>query len=212
MYKKIEFGVEAVNYIRECLSNGGTLSKFLLQNQNLNYGSVATYLPSTISNEFAKDFETGGKLPPFMDSPQFLDASDKKLALVPKPNIDHLLVKEITDHLKERKENICLFEDAWANPKDHFLITSDVEFSTYNDEVFYILNGENVSSKEILKTIRYARSWLFLGFLTSKSKTIVSDESIKFLTIDELELLAEKTTKVIVGAYDGEGFLIWNKK
>jgi hypothetical protein len=63
---------------------------------------------------------------------------------------------------------------------------------------------------KIERTIRMARSWLFIGVMSGMTEAISANEPS--LSEDDLMSLAEEAEGIIVGAYDGEGFLLWTKR
>lgn len=78
--------------------------------------------------------------------------------------------------------------------------------TSYKNEVYYSLNSNN-SISEIKKTIRFAEQvWHSLVVLTCT-------ESQLPLTLSKpiLNNLIEKTRFIIVSAYDGEGYVYWEK-
>ena len=50
-----------------------------------------------------------------------------------------------------------------------------------------------------------------IGVMTSLPEGHYLALEKKKITSEELKLLAERAEKIIVGAYDGEGYLIWSK-
>jgi hypothetical protein len=124
----------------------------------------------------------------------------------------------IQEFLEQGDARICLFESAVAKPTDGFLSTpdaKDLRVLTFQEDVYYLLK-ENADREKIDKNLRYAKSHLILGVLVHPSdqdKFLLPDEGPlrKELTLDELKVLAEETEEIIIGAYDGEGYLIWKR-
>jgi len=200
-HREIEFGAEGIGYVTKCLELGKTLSKLLLQIRDLNTGRVVTRLPSDLDDATAKDFETGGKLPPL---------SPRTTTLQPVPNTDLLLSEEIQVFLAAGDRNVCIFEDASASPSDPFLHSLDTRYVTFEDEVYHLLCQADKDQDSILATVRRAHSWLFIGVLTSAPPGVdLCSEGV--LTKSLLKFLAEEARKIVVGAYDGEAYLIWTR-
>jgi hypothetical protein len=204
-YKEIKLGLEAITYLKDRLSCGNTLANILLQNCDFEVGSIFTILPANISDEVAKEFKTGGKLP------SLLAADYEQSNLEPIADMDSQLVTDIHVFLSANEGHVCVFEDASAERNYPFLQALDTRFSFFNDEVYHLLSHEDLDDNKILKTIRAARSWLFIGIMASVSQDISLSLEHKDLTMDDLNLLAKGTEKIIVGAYDGEGYLIWDR-
>jgi len=216
-YKEITLGPEAVDYIRDRLAEGKTLAKFLLDRGDLNKGRVTTFLPSEADLSKVNNFSRGGVLPtPPPETHHHYTAPDgTKTVMVPVPDTSTELAAMIQGFLQQGDARICLFESAVAKPTDGFLSTpnaKDLRVLSFQENVYYLLKRQDDREK-IEKTLRYAKSFRVLGVLVhlSKDKFLDEDSVRKELTLDELKVLAEETEKIVVGAYDGEGYLIWTR-
>src|SRR2546428_9453138 len=99
-FKEIELGIEGLGYIRERLAEGKTLSQHLLSGCDLEGGKVTTYLPKVISDQEAKQFSTGGKLPSPEGSTKYLAASNgSRWRMEQKPNLEAYVDRMIRDFL-----------------------------------------------------------------------------------------------------------------
>lgn len=211
-YREIKFGSEATKYIYECLKDGKTLSKYLLEKLDLKSGKITTFLPADISDEEAKQFTEGKLKEPPPQTHKHITAEDgTKWKMVPKLDMSFWLVTAIQTFLSNGEKRCCIFEDANAQPNDPYLASMKTRFLTFNKEVYHFLSWEDLDAERILQTIRHAESWLFIGAMTSIPKEKDFYLEVGKITSDELSALAERTEKIIIGAYDGEGYLIWNK-
>jgi hypothetical protein len=131
----------------------------------------------------------------------------------PIPNTDHLLVEIIQSYLKTNENNICILEDATAKTDDPCImhIAEDLGILTFGQEVYYILNNEVIEDrKKIKETILAANSlWHFVCIFTSLTdrRNIYN----KYITEHELNVLSSRIERIAIGAYDGEGYIIWQK-
>ncbi len=201
-FREIELGTEAMTFVTESLKLGETLSKLVLEVIDVKRGRVVTKLPSNVDEKAANDFKSGGKLPRLssgITNPE------------PVPNTDFFIVETIRSFLDASSKNICIFEDASARATDPFTKSLVTRFATFGDEVYHWLCQSDDNDK-ILKTVQTARSWLFLGFMTNISEEPAACSENKPLKESELRRLALETKKIVVGAYDGEGYLIWSKE
>lgn len=207
-------GAEALLYIKEFLADGRTLSQLLLQSRNIENGSVITFLPPGTSSEVAVQFTTGGKLPPHSnESEKEITADDgSRWRMVPKPDTSAQLVEIIQNFLLDNQRNIAVLEDSSAAPTDPWLLSSGTRLLTYDDEVFHCLGSVDANEPErILNTINVATSWRFVAALTRLPKGTFA-ESTRELNSEEIRILAHETKIIIVGAYDGEGYLVWQQE
>lgn len=211
--EQTKLDVEAASFIKDTLGKGKTLSKLLLASHEIASGSVYTFLPADTSTETANDFAGGGKLPPLPAETHehFTSEDGAKWRMVPVPNADADIVTTIQNFLRAEQGHVCIFEDAVAKPTDLWLSSAGTRVLTFNDEVYHWLSQDDVETTKILNTIRRANSWLFMGAMTStlKIKGFASDAGT--ISYDALKTMAEETKIIVVGAYDGEGYLIWSK-
>jgi S1-C subfamily serine protease len=206
-----ELGPNAISYVKDCLADGNSLAKLLMQSHDLNNGRVTTYLPAEVSDEVAEEFRTGGKLPASStrSPPGEVKSSAKRLE--PLPTTDSCLAGEIHEFLNLNEEHLCVFEDSSASPSDPFLQSLDTCYSVMGDEVYHFILSTDAGDEKILRTIRRARSWLFIGVMSSASLKSGFFSRSGTLTISELKVIAEHAEKILVGAYDGESYLIWSR-
>jgi hypothetical protein len=199
-YREIELGAAGIAYIRECLEAGKTFARLLLQTHDLNMGKAVTKLPASVDDEAAKDFDSGGKLPELYPRTTNLQAV---------PDSDFLMMPEINRFLSESSANICILEDSLANPTDPFLQSVKTRYSAFQDEVYHLICQPDNNSDTISKTLRQAHSWLTIGALTSAPEEMGVCAQLGELKLSSLTTLAQKAQEIIVGAYDGEGYVIW---
>lgn len=210
--KRVKLNGQAVKYIKQQLLLGNSLAHQLLKLQNLDSGNVITYLPQNVTAKRITNFnEPILKKPSKKMHRQIVAKDGSKWTVVPKPNMDESLVNLIIEYLAENKNKVCIFEDALLRSTDPWVTKADTHLVFYNNEVYHIILNHKSEKKQILQIIRRARSWLFIGVLTSIDMEAVQKQKKGFIAIDDIYILAKETKKIIIGAYDGEGYLIWNK-
>lgn len=200
--REIDLGASGTAYVRECLESGKTFARLLLQSHDLNAGRVFTKLPAGVDNGAAKDFDSGGKLP---------DLYPRATNLQAVPDTDFLLIPKISEFLRGSPVNMCIFEDANAMPTDPFLQSVSTRYSAFQEEVYHLICQPDNNGDAISKTLRQAHSWLTIGALTSAPQETEICAQRGDLTLSTLTTLAQRTEVIIVGAYDGEGYVIWRK-
>lgn len=210
--QEITLGSEALDYIRESLSDGKALSKCLRSTLDLRSGRVRTYLPAGTTTTAINQFSVGGKL---RSRTEEVSASTRKGEIpnaVPIPNTDSMLISKVRTHLESGHSAFCLFANALARPDDPWLSQSKVRTLVCGIDVYHFLTPDNKNSDFIRLTIKKARSIgpPLLGAFASSSPAASSLES-GAVELAELQKVAEQTEKLVVGAYDGEGFLIWSR-
>lgn len=200
---------EAIDYIIERLNQGKTLATHLLS-KSLRSGVVRTLLPVSADHSTLLNFYEGGKLPSL---PQSTWRQIQGGYAVPIPSTDACLAEVIQRFLAQSDQHLCIFEDNLASATDPGLKTVASVICTYNDEVYYLLTHQDAVGDlhRIETTIRDAQSIpTFIGVLTSwRSKGGKFLTTSGQLTEDSLTQLALRAEQIIVGAYDGESYLIW---
>jgi len=193
-YRAFSLPAEANRYIRNCLEAGNSLAKHLLTQLDLENGRVVSFLPPGVNPSVAQQFRYGGV------------ASAKESI--------SCLVALIRTFLSTGEGRLCICENALARPNDPILSSSDTRILIFKNEVYHFLSEGDVESRKIRQTIGEAESaYLFIGVMTSVPKESSFSHEARRITIpsDELlRVLAERAEKIVVGAYDGEGYLIWN--
>lgn len=116
---------------------------------------------------------------------------------------------------------LAVFEDQAAEPSDPWLRASPIPYLAYGSEVYLFLDSRDRDAikrgDDLLQAakdlIRAAKDYRFVGILTEPPKAanteVVSHTEVSLKVIRQL---AAGTHYVIVGAFDGEGALIWSLK
>lgn len=207
-------GRDGVEYVRLCLARGKTLARYHLECLDLYRGKVLTYLPADISAQAAREFTTGGKIPqPAKSEGILVEEGGRQIVAVPvRSTVDHMTTL-IEQFLRGGSGRLCILQHAFARPSDPWLSDSPARFLTFEDEVYFFITGQSANTGEIREAIGEAETtYLFIGALTSlRSGNTWSLERKEKVSLDELRTLAEKTETIFVGAYDGEGYLIWSR-
>ena len=213
MIQQRNLGREAIKYIEETLAEGKTLATYL-RKLDLQKGKVVTFLPSEVTNEEAKQFKWS-KLPqPPLEAFSCEISKDGKKSLVsPKPDTDSYLIISIQEFLIKEGHR-CIFEDAIREASDLPKLSLTTSYLAFNNELYHILSPRELQSASIMDTIKLARNFYpgLIGALT----TIPKNQNFHFennkITSKQLKILAELTEKIVIGAYDGEGYLIWSRE
>lgn len=197
--KKNDVTQKALPFFKEYLGYGKTFSQLFLKGHSLNLGEIFSYFPHDIDLSGISNFRHS-----------VLFSQHTKTSSYQSEDV---LVAIIKQFLARGKNNICIFEDSNAKPTDPYFLNLklDIPWLGHADEVYYILNNDMNAKEKIFQVIRHASSWLTIGALVSLRSEIKFSFAQKKITNNQLKLLARDTTSIILGAYDGEGYLIWEK-
>jgi hypothetical protein len=207
-YREIVLGKTAYAYLQEQLASGKTLGRLLLA-RALESGRIQTFLPSYITDTQALDLETGGKLPSSGPSHRFTDAAGRNWRMEPKSDMDDFYARWLHAKLRESPTgSVCLFEDAIVSASDPTFKRIRTRSVTYGEDVYHLALPED-SVEQIGMTLHQAGSWLTIGVLTTGLKLAKGGHIV---TAEQLHEAARETSLILVGAYDGEGFILWHEQ
>lgn len=207
--KKYELNfVYALKFFKDNLSKTNTLSDELLKEINFEKGYFFTMLPDDAHSENLYDF-TVGILPE--NQPQEYFINNKRATYSEIPTIREETSELISKYINEKKQLKCVFDDVNCNAKKEMSLDDFFQHYRlkYKDEVYLLLNHAFISKTTILQCLRHSNAiWHSLCVLTSCS---FKDVSNRELSLEKIKEICLKTEMVIIGAYDGEGYLFWKK-
>jgi hypothetical protein len=187
-------------YFIDHINSGKFLSEKIVKTINFQDGSFFTLLPENANLEYLYNFPFGGIL---KGSVRVFNTPFSNAWSV--PNIDKELSEFISIFLKASIDRISVFEDVIRKPKDpHVGGIHGIDVKLYGDEIYYFAKS-NASENSILEAIQVTGVvWHFLAVLTQGN--IPSK-----LSEQDFDTICENLSYVIAGAYDGEGYIIWER-
>ncbi|MCH9609384.1 MAG: hypothetical protein S4CHLAM45_05250 [Chlamydiales bacterium] len=184
------------DFLQNNLDQTNTLSSELLNLADFSKGSFFTLLPNNLDRKNINEFECG---------------ICKKTALLSITNcirkgVCELIYKKINSESKSS----CLFDDVLRSPTDKYC--PDLFFShglSYENEMYYLLEKSPISEELILACLRLSNAcWHSLCILTDNFSNRLKEKKI---TLNEIKKMCSNTSLVIIGAYDGQGYIFWEK-
>ncbi len=210
-FKEFILGKEAVAFLKENRRvHGITLSRHLLTAVNLDAGVVRTFLPGDVEQDRLNDFEGGGVMPfpPESEWVHITEPSGRKTVLTPVPRDDSWVIAVVKEFLCSGPNRVYIAEEPCSAPTESSVIFRQLPHVTFGDDVYHFLAGR-ASELDIREGIKWTHlAWTFFAALTSfpEGTTMSNGQEIPE---DYLRILAQRTEKIIIGAYDGEGYLLW---
>jgi hypothetical protein len=210
---------EPLSFLRTSLRLWGTLSRLVLERVDLSEGVVISTLPAEVGAEFAADEpQWGGKL------------SRRGRRLIRGHHVfpdgrrepvydDRLSVQTmISEWLGSGANHLCVFGlpnaaprvlPAWAPG----LESTGGRLVTFQEECYLLLPRTAAEDADALsKAILWAHtSWHTISFLTSLERAVRLPLTLSNVTIELLGMLIDSLEAILVGAYDGEGYVVWTK-
>lgn len=208
LIKMIRLEDSAKDYLKQKLG-WKSLTKAILKNLDFTSGSIYSMLPEEL--DLSNDYES---------------SLIKRLrhASTIAINSNHLQVEAIVSHAEinllrsvkscivDDKSTVFVVEDLLAKSSDpNEMENNEVAPYRYvfNDELYYLLSKSETFEKDFNIVNRRVTTMFFVGVLTRLPNSILSES--RTLEIQQLEEMSIHTEKIIVGAYDGEGYIYWKK-
>ena len=120
-------------------------------------------------------------------------------------------VRFIFSYLNVNPNLGCVFEDILIYPselKDNEILHKNYAF-LYKNEVYYLLSEKSVDENLIQKCLFECNAiWHSLCILTQSDFIVKNDKSI---SLHEIQSFAVETRLAIIGAYDDEGYIFWER-
>jgi len=198
----------AAGYIWDQLSSGNTLARLLLQSVDLKTGTITIINPIPLDTQQIAEFKWGHVLPA-KESAQRLTIAGQSFLAYPKANSDEQLAEVVTS--LQGSDDLCILENDRARAGDSWLRRAKSRVATHGTEVYHILDFGDRVTERIEVALREAESLpVFVGVIGQWRSTPISGDS-GHLTVstEQLESFAKSVFCVFVGAYDREGYVLW---
>jgi hypothetical protein len=186
---------KALEHIQSSLSNGHLVSRYFSKQQDLDKGKVTTFLPSTINSESIDDYENG-----------------IQMNLAPPLN---WVSQKIQTYLLNSNLGMGLLENYNLQP-EHLRFNEHKRILVIDNHSYNTLLNQNTSLEDIEDQIDEAESvWIFNAFFGEDINQEVANKlkagSNVTISEDWVKPFLETIKLVVVMAFDGEGYLVWEK-
>ncbi|WP_154017922.1 hypothetical protein [Candidatus Protochlamydia phocaeensis] len=204
--KKYELNFdEALNYIKWNLNKTNTLSCELLNLLNFRSGCFFTLISNQTVIENLHNFERGGIFPQ-----QSMKENVREQCYSSVQTSRNEVANMLFYELKRKSNFNCCFDDMLTSPLP---IGSDELFDAYGvcykNDVYYYLQNKDISVDLLKKCFHYSNNgWHSLCVLTQS--TLNNNE--RAFSFNKIQDVALKTGLIILRAYDGEGYVFWERE
>lgn len=198
---------KTILYFIDHIESDKTLSQKLIEKINFNQGIFYTFLPSNADISMIYSFPSGGIIPPIPYGTITYKIEGVSENFHPQQVItmDRECSEIISTYTKEKEQNCAVIENYMFDPESPHTPIKNVKMVPYKNEVYYFLDKKN-SIEEIYKTIRKSKEvWHSLFILTRINIPIILNEEI-------MNQICENVKYVIASAYDGEGYIFWERR
>jgi hypothetical protein len=190
-YRQFIIDSSAMHWVKNNLANGNTLARTINDYCDLNTGMIVSFFPSDMMTVDIKDY-----------SFDFGLSRETSLAI---------LTKLVSEYLAKSKDRLCLFENRLAIRGDRFLNKVRSRILFLDKEVYHILLGGGLSHEQIRTAIVEADTSMALVGVCSSVSNPASVFRFSDISVQEIEAVARGAQLIFVEAFDGGGFLIWNR-
>jgi hypothetical protein len=207
---KLDFN-PVMEYVIKQLGTINTLSCELLKLLNFKEGHFFTLLPDDANLKGIHHFKWGGILPQNPIQEQIIDGRRSTFTWIPDTDKEMSLL--ILNEIKSKPHLSCILDDVEGGftPEDKSAPCFSDNFSVfYGDEIYSLITKDNASYDLISLCLKYSFSfWHSLCVLTTADLTGIT--LTKTLSLEKIMEICLATQLVMVGAYDGEGYVFWEK-
>jgi hypothetical protein len=213
-FTEMTLGPTATDYIRACLAMGNTLARDVLAVVNLEAGAATTFLPADVDKNAASQFESGGKLGSSEGDARYMtDLEGSRYRIDPKPSTDEFAVSVIKRFLGSAERHMCLLENHLGRRSDPWVLSAKSRVIFFGEEVYYFLSPLNSDTDEIQSALTEAKTVApaTIGVFTSLPEHMEGFVETMQVNADSLSTLAGGAVGLIIGAYDGESYVLWSR-
>lgn len=193
----------ALAYVTEQLRDGSSLAQELLKSIDFKRGHFFSLLCSSADNSKIYDFQTGWILPPNPIEP--VEFAGNTYPGRKKSNS----FLQLAEYLKKNMQptQCCYFEDMLYRKKDPAAAKFQANTLCYRDELYLFLTSEHFSLETTVKMINHTDAqWHYMNIVSEEGPGFSQD-----VTDEKLHRIVTGTSCIVVGAYDMEGFVVWEK-
>lgn len=177
----------SLEYLEKNLTETNELSSHILEVLNSASGVFYVLFPEDLESERIYDFNGGNVT----------------------PNVDKEICHYVVGKIKDNRFS-CIFDDVNVNLSDEFKDEFSVSYSSfYEDEVYYVIKRKELSEDVFLKCMAASDGiWHSLCVVTHFD---LDDVIGKQLDRDVVKEICVNAQLVMIGAYDGEGYIFWER-
>ena len=197
----------AWHFLIKNLDNLNALSKEILKIIDFEKGIFFTLLSSDANLDRLYKFEEGGILP---------QNPEKKIKVMGKnyigcqiPSIDEELAQLLINKIQKKSIMSIMFDDVIRSKFDkNDLYKSCGVF--FDNEIYYLLNNRNITLENLkICLIQSNAFWHSLCVLTKSDCKEIKNQT---LSLNQIIEICKNAQFIILGAYDGEGYVFWEKE
>jgi hypothetical protein len=197
---------KTISYFINHIKSGNTLSKKAIERVDLHQGSFFTLLPSTAELARLYEFAYGGIIPPIPYGDEIYEINNKLFHPMQVMTMGGELSKFILNYLQQNPLHYAVVDNVIIDARVASEKNDSIEMIPYNQEAYFFLNNES-NYNQVYEIIRMSsQPWHFLTILT-----MLENLDSYLLENKTFSDICDNAKFIIVGAYDEEGYVFWEK-
>lgn len=227
LLERRELGTLGLAYIRERLTGGRTLTRYLLEQVDLASGHAWAYLPTSMNDEQAARFDEFGltelateqhrvltKRPEYhSELPAFFQGAEVLWEMVGNV-ITPLIVEQLQTFLSTHEHSVALWEAPNLKPGDPWVLAHpDKPLYFVGEEVYYVFMHHTATREAIADGLHGLNAWYGSpAVLAVVSVEELSPFQTPLATVDaeRMRPLVSNPDLLFFEAYDAEGYVCWS--
>lgn len=206
MYRKISLGNEAKKYMTLHLKHGHQLARLLAEKIIEEKGGIFTIVPNSLKIREEKLKNFNGMI--FSEKPR-----EKGSYVVPvREDIHDLFEVMVMEFLQNKADSFFVIEEPFLKASDDSFEEPQISLLVKDDEVYYLLKSD-ITLQDLHTTLNFGFNFYpgLIGALGSFKTTKRKSGRRERLNTKKLFSMLKNVEKIVVSAYDGEGYLIWER-
>jgi len=197
-----------IEFVKDNLTDINALSTELLKLVDFRSGAFFTLLTSGSDLDRLHEFKGGVVLP--QNPIEFTEKNGKKSFFQKVPTVEKELCEFILHKLNFNPKLSCVFDEVTLDPDDRSLkaLYEKKCVYLYENEVIYVIKENNKNFEVIQNCMDKSFSfWHSVGVLTEAD--FFTDSNV--LSLEDIQTICKNTKMIIISAYDGEAYVLWEK-
>jgi hypothetical protein len=195
-------------YIQSTIDQANALSSALLKLINFEKGTFFTLLPEDANNERLYEFEAGLIL--HQNPTENYLINGKEASYTKTPKMDGEVAEFILNKLNSDHSLACLFDDVTRHATDKYHMELFRDFGKNHEmQVYYFINNKYATIELITACLQ--KSCSFWHSLCILFENTIDFSDNKKISLTEIDAICINIKLIIIGAYDGEGYIFWER-
>jgi hypothetical protein len=194
-------------FFKESLEETNSLSVEIIKFIECEKGTFFTLLPEEANLEKLHQFELS-VLPELPRQKGPIGSLQGVHTYSKVPSLEEEYCEYLTEEIRRHKYT-CIIDDFNQTYNEQYHCDLFDKFGKHHkEEVYYFIDPSNLSQENILACLYRSKTfWHSLCILTEVKINVEK----KTLSKEEIQKICTKARYVMIGAYDGEGYIFWEK-